>query len=223
MQTSEWIRGNFPSVLLISSRFWFLWLRRFREWIIGQQKVSFSAKEFWNWKYFPKLFVCIKLRDLNVFLFTLLLWASAADHVTLTELFQISTAEENRKWLGLSYIRAVRLRHITAARAQDSVTTRLLWLLDSMISFPSVACFQMIWDERLCDILSQDRKLGDHKYSHNDSVVTLRMIKFILMMMIILILMETSTTNRLMETFSSDTKKPSIILRSSAAYTRYFL
>ena len=75
-----------------------------------------SAKEFWNWKYFPKLFVCIKLRDLNVFLFTLLLWASAADHVTLTELFQISTAEENRKWLGLSYIRAVRLRHITAAR-----------------------------------------------------------------------------------------------------------
>ena len=99
--------------------------------------------------------------------------------------------------------------------AQDSVTTRLLWLLDSMISFPSVACFQMIWDERLCDILSQDRKLGDHKYSHNDSVVTSRMIKFILMMMIILILMETSTTNRLMETFSSDTKQPTIILRSS--------
>ena len=26
-------------------------------------KVSFSAKEFWNWKYFPKLFVCIKLRS----------------------------------------------------------------------------------------------------------------------------------------------------------------
>ena len=37
------------------------------------------------------------------------------------------------------------------------------------------------------------------------------MIKFILMMMIILILMKTSTTNRPMWTFSSDTKKPSII------------
>ena len=41
------------------------------------------------------------------------------------------------------------------------------------------------------------------------------MIKFILMMMIILILMKTSTTNRLMETCSSDTKQPTIILRSS--------
>ena len=43
------------------------------------------------------------------------------------------------------------------------------------------------------------------------------MIKFMLMMMIILILMETSTTIGLMETFPSDTKKPStIILKSSS-------
>lgn len=123
---------------------------------------------------------------------------------------------------GLSYIRAVRLRHITTAGPGFGYSRGYSGFLSpaSVISFPSVSCFQMIWDERLFYILSPrpggKKVIRDHKYSHNDNVVTLRMIKFMLMMMIILILMETSTTIGLMETFPSDTKEPSIIFKSSS-------
>ena len=94
------------------------------------KKPHFLAKEFRNWKYFPKLFVCIKLRSQCVPLHSHLPVCRAASsrqasppyQVTLSELFQISTAEENRRWHRVWVISKLSDSVTSQLRAQDSVT-----------------------------------------------------------------------------------------------------
>ena len=134
---------------------------RFREWLtFDKKKSSFLAKRISELEIFPQI-ICLHKTAISMCSSSLsspgLASRSCYTHGIISD---FHGGGKQKMAPGLSYIRAVRLRHITTAGPGFGYSRGFSGFLSPapVISFPSVSCFQMIWDERLFDILSPGRE-----------------------------------------------------------------